>query len=130
MTAFNGSFRLVSSENYGTFLTEIGVPVETRKQVASSLEQIKIAGEADSYTITTTVLNKESSIRFELGTGFEEERLNGAVTETVVNLENGALVQKYFGDKESTATYTIDGDTLTIVETAGTVTATRTFKRH
>ncbi|GFT10902.1 fatty acid-binding protein [Nephila pilipes] len=124
-----GSFKLISSENFGEFLKEIGVNLMTRKLAESSKPTVEIKQEGDEYVVKTIAF-KNSEIRFKLGQEFEEKRLDGNTVKTVVSLENGKLVQKQFGDKEVTITREVDGDTLKVVCESGSVVSTRIYKRE
>ncbi|XP_054715080.1 fatty acid-binding protein-like [Uloborus diversus] len=124
-----GSFKLVSSENFGEFLKEIGVSMVTRKLAENSKPTVEIKQEGDEFVVKTIAF-KNSEIRFKLGEEFEEKRLDGATVKTVVTLEGGKLVQKQFGDKEVTITREVDGDTLKVVCESGSVVSTRIYKRE
>ncbi|KAG8185490.1 hypothetical protein JTE90_019748 [Oedothorax gibbosus] len=124
-----GSFKLVSSENFGDFLKEIGVGLVTRKMAETSKPTVEIKQEGAEYVIKTLAF-KNSEIRFKLGEEFEENRLDGATVKTVVTLEGGKLVQKQFGDKEVTITREVDGDTLKVTCQSGTVVSTRVYQRE
>ncbi|KFM60507.1 Fatty acid-binding protein, partial [Stegodyphus mimosarum] len=124
-----GSYKLVSSENFGEFLKEIGVSMVTRKLAENSKPTVEIKQEGDEYIIKTIAF-KNSEIRFKLGQEFEEKRLDGNTVKTVVNLVDGKLVQKQFGDKEVTITREVEGDTLKVVCQSGDVVSTRIYKRE
>ncbi|XP_035224707.1 fatty acid-binding protein-like [Stegodyphus dumicola] len=124
-----GSYKLVSSENFGEFLKEIGVSMVTRKLAENSKPTVEIKQEGDEYLIKTIAF-KNSEIRFKLGQEFEEKRLDGNTVKTVVNLVDGKLVQKQFGDKEVTITREVEGDTLKVVCQSGDVVSTRAYKRE
>jgi len=129
MASLLGSYKLVSSENFGDFLKEIGVSLVTRKMAESSKPTVEIKQEGDEYIIKTLAF-KNSEIRFKLGQEFEEKRLDGNTVKTVITLEGGKLVQKQHGDKEVTITREVDGDTLKVVCESGAVVSTRTYQRE
>ena len=129
MAAFDGVFKLVSSDNYGEFLKEIGVSMVTRKLAETSTPTVEIAQDDGGKWRIKTIAFKNSEITFRLGEEFEETRLDGAVVKSVVNREGDRLVQKHFGEKEVTITYAIDGDTLKMVHESGSVVTIRVFKR-
>ena len=125
-----GKFKLISSENFGEFLKEIGISMVTRKLAEQSKPTVEIIEEGgDNYVIKTYAF-KNSEIKFKLGEEFEEKRLDGNTVKTVVTLEGGKLVQKQFGDKECTITRGVDGDSLTVVCKSGDVVSTRIYKRE
>ncbi|KAF8794233.1 fatty acid-binding protein-like [Argiope bruennichi] len=124
-----GSYKLVSSENFGEFLKEIGVNLMTRKLAETSKPTVEIKQEGDEFVIKTIAF-KNSEIRFKLGQEFEEKRLDGNTVKTVITLEDGKLVQKQFGDKEVTIVREVDGDTLKVVCTSGSVVSTRLYKKE
>jgi len=129
MAGIAGSFKLVSSENFGEFLKEIGVNIMTRKLAETSKPTVEIKVDGDEYTIKTIAF-KNSEIQFKLGQEFEEKRLDGATVKTVVTRDGNKLVQKQYGDKEVTITREVDGDTLTVVCEANAVVSTRVYKRE
>ena len=129
MAGLEGKFKLTSSENFGEFLKEIGVSMVTRKLAEQSKPTVEIVKDGDTYSIKTYAF-KNSEIKFKLGEEFEEKRLDGVTVKTVVTLEGNKLVQKQFGEKECTITREVDGDSLKVVCTSGSVVSTRVYKRE
>ncbi|WP_139162282.1 lipocalin/fatty-acid binding family protein, partial [Acinetobacter baumannii] len=64
-----GSYKLVSSENFGDFLKEIGVSLMTRKLAESSTPTVEIKQEGAEFVIKTIAF-KNCEIRFKLGEEF------------------------------------------------------------
>jgi fatty acid-binding protein 3 len=100
---------LTSSENYGEYLKAIGVSFLTRKSEGSAKPNVVISTSGDTWTIQTVTSFKTSTVSFSLGVPVDEETRDG---------------------RKVTATFTLDGSTLTEVQkdaTLGAITIVRDF---
>lgn len=111
----NQLFRSILFTGVGYFLRKIGNSVSPT---------VELKKEGDKYQLITESTFKNSTIDFELGKEFEEETLDGRKVPSVVTLEGNKLIHKQggtpkseiireFGDKEMTATMTVNNVTCT-----------------
>uniref|UniRef100_A0A8C0HFK8 Cytosolic fatty-acid binding proteins domain-containing protein n=1 Tax=Chelonoidis abingdonii TaxID=106734 RepID=A0A8C0HFK8_CHEAB len=100
---FLGSWKLISSENFESYMKELGVGFATRKLGSLAKPSVVISTNDDIITIKTESAFKNTEISFKLGEEFEETTADDRKTKSIITLDNGALfhVQKWDG-KETT----------------------------
>uniref|UniRef100_A0A674IGV0 Fatty acid-binding protein, adipocyte-like n=1 Tax=Terrapene triunguis TaxID=2587831 RepID=A0A674IGV0_9SAUR len=100
---FLGSWKLISSENFESYMKELGVGFATRKLGSLAKPSVVISTNDDIITIKTESTFKNTEISFKLGEEFEETTADDRKTKSIITLDNGALihVQKWDG-KETT----------------------------
>ncbi|GAB6024807.1 hypothetical protein CHUAL_009927 [Chamberlinius hualienensis] len=127
--AFNGKYRLQSSDNFENYMRAIGVPEQLIQAGADSNAETTIQEVNGSYVITLSASGRTITLTFQLGTEFEETTPHGVKVKTVVTKEGNKLIQKQTGPIESVIIREINGDLLTVNLKVGSVISTRTYAR-
>ncbi|XP_063173443.1 retinoid-binding protein 7 [Candoia aspera] len=112
---FNGTWNLVQSENFESFMLALGIDFATRK-IANMLKPQKvIKQEGDSFSISTTSTFRNYFVQFKIGEEFDEDNkgLDNRKCRSVVTWDNDKLVCIQNGEKENRGwTHWIEGDEL------------------
>lgn len=77
MDCFIGKWNLTESENFDTYLKEIGVGVIQRKLIESAKPQIIIEKNGDKWKMSFVIVGKTVVTEFELDKEFEEKTGDG-----------------------------------------------------
>ncbi|XP_076006168.1 fatty acid-binding protein, heart-like [Genypterus blacodes] len=128
---FVGTWKMISSENFDEYMKAIGVGFATRQvgnrtkpNLVFSLNDGVICMKAQSSFKTTEV-------KFKLDEPFDETTADDRKTKTVVNLENGKLVQKQtWSGKETNIEREITDGKLIAKCVMGDVVAVRTYVKE
>uniref|UniRef100_A0A8C3RUI8 Cytosolic fatty-acid binding proteins domain-containing protein n=1 Tax=Chelydra serpentina TaxID=8475 RepID=A0A8C3RUI8_CHESE len=131
-SSFLGSWKLVSSENFESYMKELGVGFATRKFGSLAKPSVIISTNDDIITIKTESSFKNTEISFKLGEEFEEMTADDRKTKvrSIITLDNGSLihVQKWDG-KETTIKRKLVDSKLVVECTINNVTSTRVYER-
>nr|XP_014334154.1 PREDICTED: fatty acid-binding protein, adipocyte isoform X2 [Bos mutus] len=100
--AFVGTWKLVSSENFDDYMKEVGVGFATRKVAGMAKPTLIISLNGDVVTIKSESTFKNTEISFKLGQEFDEVTPDDRKVKSIVNLDEGALVQVQNWDGKST----------------------------
>lgn len=135
MSAFVGSWKLSSSENFDEYLKAIGIGMIQRKMVEGVTPVQEVTVNGNNFVIKTITKIKNSEIAFTLDTEFEETTLDDRkVKSTVTLVGDNKLVQVQKptkdGEEESEIVREIDGDIYTMTLTAKGVSCTRKYKKQ
>ncbi|XP_039379826.1 fatty acid-binding protein, adipocyte-like isoform X4 [Mauremys reevesii] len=127
---FVGSWKLISSENFESYMKELGVGFATRKLGSLAKPSVVISTNDDIITIKTESTFKNTEISFKLGEEFEETTADDRKTKSIVTLEEGSLtqVQKWDG-KETTIKRKLADGKMIVEYTMNNITCTRVYER-
>ncbi|XP_024052949.2 myelin P2 protein-like [Terrapene carolina triunguis] len=108
---FLGTWKLISSENFDSYMKELGVGFTTRKLGSLAKSSVIISINGDIITIKTESTFKNTEISFKLGEEFEETTADDRKTMSTVTLDNGSLtqVQKWDGKQTTIKRALVDG---------------------
>uniref|UniRef100_A0A452IPX1 Cytosolic fatty-acid binding proteins domain-containing protein n=1 Tax=Gopherus agassizii TaxID=38772 RepID=A0A452IPX1_9SAUR len=127
---FLGTWKLNSSENFDTYMEELGVGFATRKLGSLAKPSVVISINGDIITIKTESTFKNTEISFKLGEEFEETTADNRKTMSTVTLDDGSLtqVQKWDGKQTTIKRALVDGK-MVVECTMNNVTCTRVYER-
>ncbi|XP_029447407.1 myelin P2 protein-like isoform X4 [Rhinatrema bivittatum] len=127
---FFGTWRLISSENFDEYLTQLGNDVLTRKMGCATKPDLMISKDGDRFTVKVKSTFLNSEMDFLLGEEFEEHTADSRKTWTVVTFNDGVLsqVQKWNG-KESTIKKELENGQLKETSVIGDVTCIRIYEK-
>ncbi|XP_034619080.1 fatty acid-binding protein, adipocyte-like [Trachemys scripta elegans] len=127
---FLGTWKLISSENFDSYMKELGVGFTTRKLGSLAKPTVIISINDDVITIKTESTFKNTEISFKLGEEFEETTADDRKTMSTVILDNGSLtqVQKWDGKQTTIKRALVDGK-MVMECTMNNVTCTRVYER-
>ncbi|XP_065441876.1 fatty acid-binding protein, adipocyte-like [Chrysemys picta bellii] len=127
---FLGTWKLISSENFDSYMKELGVGFTTRKLGSLAKPSVIISINDDVITIKTESTFKNTEISFKLGEEFEETTADDRKTTSTVTLDNGSLtqVQKWDGKQTTIKRALVDGK-MVMECTMNNVTCTRVYER-
>nr|XP_042700631.1 fatty acid-binding protein, adipocyte-like [Chrysemys picta bellii] len=127
---FLGTWKLISSENFDSYMKELGVGFTTRKLGSLAKPSVIISINDDVITIKTESTFKNTEISFKLGEEFEETTADDRKTTSSVTLDNGSLtqVQKWDGKQTTIKRALVDGK-MVMECTMNNVTCTRVYER-
>ncbi|XP_053876642.1 fatty acid-binding protein, adipocyte-like [Malaclemys terrapin pileata] len=127
---FLGTWKLISSENFDSYMKELGVGFTTRKLGSLAKPTVIISINDDVITIKTESTFKNTEISFKLGEEFEETTADDRKTMSTVTLDNGSLtqVQKWDGKQTTIKRVLVDGK-MVMECTMNNVTCTRVYER-
>ena len=100
--AFEGTWKLVSSENFDDYMKEVGVGFATRKVAGMAKPTLIISVNGDVVTIRSESTFKNTEISFKLDQEFDEVTPDDRKVKSIINLDEGALVQVQNWDGKST----------------------------
>ena len=100
--AFVGTWKLVSSENFDDYMKEVGVGFATRKVAGMAKPTLIISVNGDVVTIRSESTFKNTEISFKLDQEFDEVTPDDRKVKSIINLDEGALVQVQNWDGKST----------------------------
>ena len=128
--AFVGTWKLVSSENFDDYMKEVGVGFATRKVAGMAKPTLIISVNGDVATIRSESTFKNTEISFKLDQEFDEVTPDDRKVKSIVNLDEGALVQVQNWDGKSTTIKRKLVDEKMVLECVmNGVTATRVYER-
>ena len=128
--AFVGTWKLVSSENFDDYMKEVGVGFATRKVAGMAKPTLIISVNGDVATIRSESTFKNTEISFKLDQEFDEVTPDDRKVKSIVNLDEGALVQVQNWDGKSTTMKRKLVDEKMVLECVmNGVTATRVYER-
>ncbi|XP_044861260.1 fatty acid-binding protein, adipocyte-like [Mauremys mutica] len=127
---FLGTWKLISSENFDSYMEELGVGFTTRKLGSLAKPSVVISTNGDIITIKTESTFKNTEISFKLGEEFEETTADDRKTMSTVTLDDGSLtqVQKWDGKQTIIKRALVDGK-MVVECTMNNVTCTRVYER-
>ena len=100
--AFVGTWKLVSSENFDDYMKEVGMGFATRKVAGMAKPTLIISVNGDVVTIRSESTFKNTEISFKLDQEFDEVTPDDRKVKSIINLDEGALVQVQNWDGKST----------------------------
>ncbi|CAM4584998.1 myelin P2 protein-like [Lepidochelys kempii] len=123
---FLGAWKLISSENFDSYMKELGVGFTTRKLGSLDKPSVIISINGDIITIKTESTFKNTKISFKLGEEFEETTVDDRKTMSTVTVDSGSLtqVQKWDGKQTTIKRALVDGK-MVVECTMNNVTCTR-----
>ncbi|CAM4500336.1 unnamed protein product [Lepidochelys olivacea] len=123
---FLGAWKLISSENFDSYMKELGVGFTTRKLGSLDKPSVIISINGDIITIKTESTFKNTKISFKLGEEFEETTVDDRKTMSTVTVDSGSLtqVQKWDGKQTTIKRVLVDGK-MVVECTMNNVTCTR-----
>ncbi|XP_055403464.1 fatty acid-binding protein, adipocyte-like [Bubalus kerabau] len=128
--AFEGTWKLVSSENFDDYMKEVGVGFATRKVAGMAEPTLIISVNGDVATIRSESTFKNTEISFKLDQEFDEVTPDDRKVKSIINLDEGALVQVQNWDGKSTTIKRKLVDEKMVLECVmNGVTATRVYER-
>lgn len=136
MAQFNGKWEIECSENFGDYMTAIGVDADKQADAQKFLGDgskltYDISNSGNDWVFKITTAAGEKEVKFTLGTEFDTTTLDGRPVKAVFSMDGDTLVEKQTGPSfETTNKRTVSGNTLTMVLTAGNgVSCTRKYKK-
>ncbi|KAJ1076043.1 fatty acid-binding protein, adipocyte [Ovis aries] len=128
--AFVGTWKLVSSENFDDYMKEVGVGFATRKVAGMAKPTVIISVNGDVVNIKSESTFKNTEMSFKLGQEFDEVTPDDRKVKSIINLDEGALVQVQNWDgKSTTIKRKLVDDKLVLECVMNGVTATRVYER-
>ena len=128
--AFEGTWKLVSSENFDDYMKEVGVGFATRKVAGMAKPTLIISVNGDVATIRSESTFKNTEISFKLDQEFDEVTPDDRKVKSIINLDEGALVQVQNWDgKSTTIKRKLVDDKMVLECVMNGVTATRVYER-
>ena len=128
--AFEGTWKLVSSENFDDYMKEVGVGFATRKVAGMAKPTLIISVNGDVVTIRSESTFKNTEISFKLDQEFDEVTPDDRKVKSIINLDEGALVQVQNWDgKSTTIKRKLVDDKMVLECVMNGVTATRVYER-
>ena len=128
--AFVGTWKLVSSENFDDYMKEVGVGFATRKVAGMAKPTLIISVNGDVATIRSESTFKNTEISFKLDQEFDEVTPDDRKVKSIINLDEGALVQVQNWDgKSTTIKRKLVDDKMVLECVMNGVTATRVYER-
>ena len=128
--AFVGTWKLVSSENFDDYMKEVGMGFATRKVAGMAKPTLIISVNGDVATIRSESTFKNTEISFKLDQEFDEVTPDDRKVKSIVNLDEGALVQVQNWDgKSTTIKRKLVDDKMVLECVMNGVTATRVYER-
>ncbi|CAM4517851.1 unnamed protein product [Caretta caretta] len=123
---FLGAWKLFSSENFDSYMKELGVGFTSRKLGSLDKPSVIISINGDIITIKTESTFKNTKISFKLGEEFEETTVDDRKTMSTVTVDSGSLtqVQKWDGKQTTIKRALVDGK-MVVECTMNNVTCTR-----
>lgn len=91
---------------------------------------VEITQDNDQFVIQSTEGSSGMKMQFGLGKESQNRRLDGSNVTSILNWQDGKLVEQQNGGIPSTITREVSGDTLTEISKCGDVVATRKFQRQ
>ena len=128
--AFVGTWKLVSSENFDDYMKEVGMGFATRKVAGMAKPTLIISVNGDVATIRSESTFKNTEISFKLDQEFDEVTPDDRKVKSIVNLDEGTLVQVQNWDgKSTTIKRKLVDDKMVLECVMNGVTATRVYER-
>ncbi|NP_001272552.1 adipocyte fatty acid-binding protein [Capra hircus] len=128
--AFVGTWKLVSSENFDDYMKEVGVGFATRKVAGMAKPTVIISVNGDVVNIKSESTFKNTEMSFKLGQEFDEVTPDDRKVKSIINLDEGALVQVQNWDgKSTTIKRKLVDDKLVLECVMNGVTTTRVYER-
>jgi len=129
--SFFGRYKLSTSENFDTFLREIGVGLMKRKLADSSYPTVEFhKDENDNFIFKSHTIIKSTETRFRLGEEFDEDRLDGKKVKSLVVAEGNKFIQiQRDGDQEIKYIREFGNDEIRVTSIVNNVTCLRIYKR-
>ncbi|KAI4582026.1 hypothetical protein MJG53_009551 [Ovis ammon polii x Ovis aries] len=125
-----GTWKLVSSENFDDYMKEVGVGFATRKVAGMAKPTVIISVNGDVVNIKSESTFKNTEMSFKLGQEFDEVTPDDRKVKSIINLDEGALVQVQNWDgKSTTIKRKLVDDKLVLECVMNGVTATRVYER-
>ncbi|XP_044538381.1 uncharacterized protein LOC123253195 [Gracilinanus agilis] len=127
---FLGTWKLVETTNFDSYMKELGVGFATRKVAAMVKPDMIISIADDVITIRTESTVKSTEVSFRLGQEFDEVTADDRKVKSLITVEDGALihVQKWDG-KITTIRRKLVEDKLVVECLMKDVTSTRVYER-
>ncbi|KAG9466043.1 fatty acid-binding protein, heart-like [Eleutherodactylus coqui] len=128
---FQGSWRMVASENFDEYMKKLGVGFATRQIANVTKPTTIISLDGDTIVLQTQSTFKNTEIRFKLNEEFDETTADDRKVKSLITLEDGKLkhVQKWDG-KETTLLREVNDDKLTLTLTLGDVVSSRHYEKN
>jgi len=128
----NGRYDLVSSENFGAYLSAVGVGFAKRAIASTMKPTIEISQDDGNgtYTLKTLSVLKNTSITFKPGVEFDEETADGRMAKSTVTVDGNKLIHiQRIGEGVSKVIREFNGDEMTAVFSFDGVSSTRKYKK-
>lgn len=132
MIDFTGNFTWVSSTNYDEYLKMIGVGMIQRRLTEKGPQAIEITKASHFYTVKMLTPLKNIEFTFAPGEEFDLATIDGLQVKSTITIDGGTMNQEIIGKGDRTTTaWTVKSDgSLTLVHSAGDVTAIQIFERQ
>eukprot|EP00916_Digyalum_oweni_P015460 GHVL01025307.1.p2 GENE.GHVL01025307.1~~GHVL01025307.1.p2 ORF type:complete len:136 (+),score=16.17 GHVL01025307.1:83-490(+) len=134
MAALNGKWRLVSVDNFESYLDAVGVAGESRDKALklltpenNILQDITIDG--DNITIVTTTPIAPIQVKATNGEEFESRYLDGREIKTMFRVEGDTLVEDVSGPFKTHIVRAVEGGHMIMTMKSGDVTSTRRYEK-
>ncbi|GCB65978.1 hypothetical protein scyTo_0004884 [Scyliorhinus torazame] len=114
-TNFNGTWNIISNDNFDPYMQALDIDFATRKIAAMLSPQKIIEQKGDSFNIKTRSTFRNYEVQFTVGEEFEENTkgLDNRGCKSLVTWDNNKLVCVQKGEKENRGwTHWIEGDKL------------------
>ncbi|CAM5106611.1 unnamed protein product [Natator depressus] len=128
--AFVGTWKLMSSCHFDSYMKALGVGFATRQMGNVIWPTTIIELEGDKVTLKTQSTFKNTEVSFKLGEEFDETTADARHVKSLVTLDGGKLihVQKWDG-KETTLVRELQDGKLILTLTMDNVICTRTYEK-
>ncbi|CAI2354817.1 unnamed protein product [Caenorhabditis sp. 36 PRJEB53466] len=127
-----GKWSFVSSENFDEYLKEVGVGWAVRTIATKTKPTLEFTINGDEWTMNSVSTFKNYTIKWKLGTQFDEKTADGRDVANVFSVENDRLIQVETGKnggKDSRIERYIENGKLVIVCQCNSVKCTRVYSR-
>nr|XP_033789696.1 myelin P2 protein-like [Geotrypetes seraphini] len=128
--AFEGTWKLINSDNFDKYMESIGVSFIVRKAVEALKPNVIISRKGDDICLTTESTFKTTNLNFCLGKEFSEKTADGRDAKTIITLDNDVLcqVQKWDG-KETSILREVKDDKMIVTCIMNDTKCVRTYER-
>ncbi|XP_022340726.2 fatty acid-binding protein, liver-like [Crassostrea virginica] len=136
MAQFTGKWEIECSENFGEYMSAIGIGADKQAEAQKFLGDnskltYDISNSGNDWVLKIATSAGEREVKFTLGTEFDTATLDGRPVKSVYTMDGDSLIEKQTGAGfETTNKRTVSGNTMTMVMTAGNgVSCTRKYKK-
>ncbi|KAK6192033.1 hypothetical protein SNE40_003584 [Patella caerulea] len=134
MACLNGTWKLVSVDNFEAYLEIIGVSSQNVPRALKLLtpennisQEIEVNGENIRIKTNTPVASPE--VKAVIDTEMETRALDGRETKAVYTIKDDQIIETISGPFDAVVVRRLDGDSMIMDMTSGEVTSTRRYEK-
>ncbi|KAF0286710.1 Fatty acid-binding protein [Amphibalanus amphitrite] len=130
MVAYNGEYKLETSENFDEYMKAVGVGMLTRKAAASATPVLTVTVDGDHWKIKQVTSFKTHEEEFTIGVEQEKSTPDGRKVKSIVTKEGDKIIDKQVGDKTSIIIREFSDAGITSIATVDNISCKRFYKRQ